>query len=524
MPAIPEFLRDGRYRITQASADENETSLEAVDTTTNSQVVLRKMPGRKKKAATSLQQEAHKLAFSKLAKMLTELKHESLLPIQDYFAEGDNRFVVNDSVDGDTLDELLQRNKNAFPLSDVLEWTDQLLDAVNYLHTASTPVVHKNIRPENIVLCSNGRVKLFGIAAEDCDGAADPEMRYAPLEQIWGGLDTASQNAIINGVDERSERILKEPADARSDIYSLGATLYYLITGQEPVGALERAIEMMDGKADPLKEPSKLDERIPAEISDVLMKALEIRRENRYDLAAIMRQVMKTAKLRAVERLSAGTDEEKEIAEQLKAAEPAPKAKVKENAKPAPKAEAEPEAKAKAEPEPAPKAVEAEEKAKPAVMDAAPPVYSAADEDDDDGPSFGDDPGRSGLGMPVIAVGAVAAVVLIAVIGFFVFSGGDAPKAPVQTAIQSQPAQPADAAPVAAAVPESSPEPVAEAAPSPDASDKSRDNDHADSSKSDSKQSAKATPTPKPKKESETPAKPAKEKKAVTVDDLISGN
>ncbi|MFN2411847.1 MAG: hypothetical protein ABR535_02170 [Pyrinomonadaceae bacterium] len=228
---------------------------------------------------------------------------------------------LDNSSFGDPMAELMHRNRRAFPLPDVLTWADQLLDSLHERHSESPPVVHKKVSPESVLLGSNGRTSLADPEIVLASAEAESEMRYAPLEQVWETLDAASQKVIINSFDERSERILKEPSDARSDVYSLGATLYYLVTAREPVSALERSIEILDGKADPLREPVKIDTNIPAEISDVIMKAMELRRENRYDSAAIMRDMFKSAAARAKSREEAETRELEEAAEELRMAE-----------------------------------------------------------------------------------------------------------------------------------------------------------------------------------------------------------
>jgi hypothetical protein len=243
-----------------------------------------------------------------------------------------------ESVDGDDLGELLARNKSAFAVSDVVDWTDQVLDALNYLHTFHPPIFHKNVRPHNIKLTSAGRIKLlaFGLDGRDDarlstalkEEAGDPPINYSPLELIWDGLDAASQKVIANSYDDRSEKLLKQPADARSDIYSLGATLYHLVTGKTPVDPLERSIELLDGNADPLEAPHKLDPKIPTEFSEVLMRALEIKRENRFDSAVIMRQVVRTAIARARER-----DEDADARELAEAAEAIRRAEQERQAK-----------------------------------------------------------------------------------------------------------------------------------------------------------------------------------------------
>ncbi|MEO7672724.1 MAG: hypothetical protein ABIU09_01435, partial [Pyrinomonadaceae bacterium] len=197
-------------------------------------------------------------------------------------------------------------------------------------HTYKTPIIHRNVRPENIKLNSDGRIKLmsFGLVSDDThanvasgENASDgSSIAYSPLEQIWNGLDAASQKVITSHYDERSERVLKEDLDAKSDIYSVGATLYHLITARVPVDSLERSIEILEGRPDPLRPPHKIDPDIPREISDVIVKALEIKREYRFDSAAIMRQVLRTALVRVQEREIEEAREEEEAANDLKLA------------------------------------------------------------------------------------------------------------------------------------------------------------------------------------------------------------
>lgn len=521
MPATKEILQEGRYRIGQQSNQfPHETVYDAYDTVRGANVIVKEISPTFGKAATTAQRESQKSTLASQAKLLTELKHEALLHVHDYFSEGDRQYLVMAAVDGDTLQELLKRNRRPFPMSDVLAWADQILDALNYLHTAAPPVIHKHIRPENTVLCSDGRIKLQGHGPElpgsDVATSADGNLQYAPLEMIWGGLDPASQTAIMNGIDERSERILKEPADARTDLYSLGATLYFLVTGQPPVGALERAIEVLDGNLDPLKEPTKLDPTIPPEISDVIMKSMEIRRENRYDAAAIMRQVLKTAQIRAAERLAAPADNSAPSAHQESV-----KPTVQDNF-PVTKKPNIPTAPA-ASPATAEKIVEAGPVAaelassEPAVRHAA-----KASDGSDDLPTFGssEERTRAGISMPVVGIGAVVAIGIIGAVLFFIFSGSGGSTKPSSgsAAAQSQPVAPAPL-PQTTALPDTSSASAATTSTEPAA---------AEPVEADARPGGRTAAQPaaaKTRKPAEAPAKPAaKDKKPVTVDDLINDN
>lgn len=333
MPATNALLQEGRYRINNEFPHEGTgTVYDAYDTVSETNVVVKEIPVKLNKVATISQRENLSIAFADQAKVLTEINHESLLHVRDYFSEIGRQYLVMESVDGDDLQALLDRQKSCFPVSDVTSWADQLLDGLHYLHTYRSPIVHRNIRPENIKLNSDGKIKLmsFGLVSGGDtqvstaiaeNGSESSGIAYSPLEQIWNGLDAASQKVITSKYDERSERILKEDLDARSDIYSLGATLYHLITARLPVDALERSIEILEGRPDPLRAPNKIDPTIPPEISDVLVKAMEIKREYRFDSSAIMRQVLRTALVRVKEREAEEAREQEEAANDIKLAE-----------------------------------------------------------------------------------------------------------------------------------------------------------------------------------------------------------
>ncbi len=314
MLTINQILQQGRYRIiNQLGQNGIGMGYEAYDNVLEANVLLKEIRDNLGKVTTAAQLETNKLAFTDQAKRLSEIKHESLSHVQNFFSEVDRHYLVTEYIDGNTLGELLEKNNSSFPLTDVGNWADRLLDGINYLHTQNPPVIHGEIKPSNVRLETNGKVKLmvFNIikgadekaetigSNQTFDAAVLP---YLPLEQIWDGLDAASQKVILTNYDEKSERILEQPLDTRSDLYALAATLYHLLTARIPADSLTRSIDILEGKSDPLQSPSKLNPAVPTEISNVLMKALEIKRENRFSSAVIMRQVLRTAFVRVKER------------------------------------------------------------------------------------------------------------------------------------------------------------------------------------------------------------------------------
>lgn len=308
-----QILNKGRYRIiNQFSRDETGGMYEAYDTVNNSNVVLKESVGSLGKVATSNQRDAVDAAFVGSARVLTKIRHDALVSVQDYFSEIGRQYLVLESVTGYDLTKFLQPDAEKPEMSTVIGWAEQLLGALHYLHKLSPPVIHRDIRPENIRFTSRQSVKLLTAAIDNKSGASpsrpmisptsgNKAFHYKPLEQLWAGLDQSSQRSLLKDYDDKSERVLLQEPDARSDIYSLGASIYHMLTGVLPANALDRSIALREGKPDPLQKPCEIDASIPVEISDAIMRAMEIRREKRFDSAVIMAQVLRTVMIKVKE-------------------------------------------------------------------------------------------------------------------------------------------------------------------------------------------------------------------------------
>lgn len=221
-------------------------------------------------------------AFEREAQLLNSLRHPALPHVIDYFAEGDRQYLVMEYFEGEDLSEILKR-KRLFPVTDVLRWADDLLDALNYLHSQKTPVVHRDIKPQNLKLTTRGEIILldFGLAkgkpgddsqVSRANSIFGYSRNYAPLEQIQG-----------------------TGTDVRSDIYSLGATLYHLLTGKPPIDALTRATTFVNNQTDPLIPADALNQQIPNSIVQVLRQALELNPDLRPQTAVQLREALQIA-------------------------------------------------------------------------------------------------------------------------------------------------------------------------------------------------------------------------------------
>jgi len=207
--------------------------------------------------------------FQREAKLLARLKHPNLPDVKDYFIiPGQGQYLVMDFVEGDDLEELLARLGGKLPEDQAVGWIEQICRALEYLHSQNPPVIHRDIKPANIKITPQGQAILvdFGIAKV-----------YDPLVGTHSGAHAATPGYAP------FEQYGQEPTDARSDVYSLGATLYTLLTGQPPLESISRV------KGKTLTNPSQLNPLISAQIESAVLKALALHPEERFQSAGELR-------------------------------------------------------------------------------------------------------------------------------------------------------------------------------------------------------------------------------------------
>lgn len=245
-------------------------------------------------------QEMAQAAFEREAKLLAKINHETIPHVKDYFIENSSQFLVMELVDGDDLSKMLKERGSAFPMATLLDWTDHLLDALDYLHSMNPPIIHRDIKPQNLKLTTRGKIKLldFGIAkgteAQSQNTVTNQTfiaatLNYSPIEQMIRVLDPTFLAVITHKYGPQVEYLLAQNADVRTDIFALGATLYHLATNRHPAEAIKRGVEIWDGKPDPLEDPRSLNPEISDEFAAFLLKSMQISRDHRFGSAGEMR-------------------------------------------------------------------------------------------------------------------------------------------------------------------------------------------------------------------------------------------
>ena len=232
---------------------------------------------------TLLMDDNYRKAIEREARLLNSLKHSALPRVTDHFLEDNGQFLVMEYIPGDDLYCILEREQKPFPIDMVISWADQLLDALDFLHNQENPVIHRDIKPQNLKLNARGQIVLldFGLAKgnpTDADHQTAAKSifgysrNYASLEQIQG-----------------------TGTDPRSDLYSLAATLYHLATGVPPVDALTRAMTVLGQSADPLLPANMIEPSIPAGVAGILHSAMDLNAARRPASAADMRKMLHEA-------------------------------------------------------------------------------------------------------------------------------------------------------------------------------------------------------------------------------------
>lgn len=183
------------------------------------------------------------------ADMLKELRHP-MLPVIHELLWDSAWYLVMEYVPGITLREYIDRN-GCVREEQACAWLTQLLDVTAYLHSRKPPVIYRDFKPDNIMVCPDGCLRLVDFGAADIrnygsrtGGVMAVTPGYAAPEQLGKGAAPEKRVRFVEGVQTGAGR--KIYADERSDIYALGKILYYMVTGADPAKPPYTALPIRD--------------------------------------------------------------------------------------------------------------------------------------------------------------------------------------------------------------------------------------------------------------------------------------
>ena len=203
---------------------------------------------------------------------LTILNHPAIPKLNERFNIRKFHYSVMEFIEGESLEDRVKKMSGGLTEAKVLAYASQICDVLNYIH--SQKVVHRDLKPENIIIRKDGSISLidFGISKQYVAGQGTRQLaraasyNYSSPEQYQAG---------------------KGNTDYKSDIYSFGAILYYLSTGIEPIDALSR-----NAGKDISPLPRTLNSRISSNLERVIVKAMNMKKNNRFKNIKEMEQAL----------------------------------------------------------------------------------------------------------------------------------------------------------------------------------------------------------------------------------------
>jgi eukaryotic-like serine/threonine-protein kinase len=246
----PAALARGRYTLEQELGRGGMAVVMLARDTTLDRAVAVKLLSENAAADTELRER-----FLREGRFAASLGHANVVAVYDTGEQDGQPYIVMECVEGETLADVVRR-RGPLPPDDVIDLGRQACAGLEHAHARG--LVHRDVKPQNLLLREDGTLKVadFGIARSGSGSAT--------ITQAGTLLGTAAYMA--------PEVVQGEPATAASDVYSLGAVLYELVTGEPP----RRATTIADLAHDePVRRPSELSEDVPAQLEETILRCLE---------------------------------------------------------------------------------------------------------------------------------------------------------------------------------------------------------------------------------------------------------
>jgi len=266
MSLSPGVLLKERYKITSLIASSGMGNIYlAEDQTLKTQVAV------KENLYSSVD---HSRQFRREATLLANLRHPNLPRVIDHFVlPGMGEYLVMDYVPGQDLREKVTSLRKPMSEAEAVAIGVKIAQALSYLHTRTPPIIHRDVKPANIKMTPEGDVVLvdFGLAK-----VQTTDLTEAGVQGVTPGFSPVEQYG--------------EGADARSDIYALGATLYYMLSGRVPLEALDRALG-----TDKLVPLMKINSKVSQATAAVIDQAMALEADLRFQSMDEFVQALLTA-------------------------------------------------------------------------------------------------------------------------------------------------------------------------------------------------------------------------------------
>ena len=193
------------------------------------------------------------------ARNMAEFSQPDIVALYDYFEENNTAYIVMEYLDGVSFKEYLKERGGQIPSEEVVDITLHVLAALEEIH--SHHIIHRDISPDNVFLCSNHRVKVIDF------GAA----------RFSSGEESSNFSTIVKpGYAPAEQYRTKSRQGPFTDLYALGACMYQAATGEKPQESLARAMH------DDLRPPKELNPEVPEYLSDIIMKAMAMDEDERF--------------------------------------------------------------------------------------------------------------------------------------------------------------------------------------------------------------------------------------------------
>lgn len=201
--------------------------------------------------------EKYRQAFVKEAKMLATLHHPNIVEVIDVFDENNTSYMVMTYIEGKSLQSIVE-SRGKLPYQEVVNYIAQITDAVDYIHTRN--ILHRDIKPDNIMITADYKAILidFGSARE--------------FEQDKTQVHTSM---LTHGYAPTEQYTANSRKGSYTDIYAIGATMYFVLTGKVPLESAARLTE-------PMAAPKDLVPDLPDEANRTILKAMQLKAENRH--------------------------------------------------------------------------------------------------------------------------------------------------------------------------------------------------------------------------------------------------